>query len=93
MRKVAASIDDLFGTVISDAMKLAAKEDGMADSLVWVRDQCIFLAQHGEAFERVRREIEHEASANASTAINPSVSTRPNGGSVVSILDQARRDR
>lgn len=91
MRKVAASIDDLYGTVIRDAMAIAKREDGMADALVWVRDQAIFLAQHPEAFTRVREDIERrEAAQNARTGIEGSAETRSAGGSVVSLLDHVR---
>lgn len=91
MRKVAAAVDDLFGTVIRDAMALADQEDRMADSLVWMADQAIFLAQHGEAFSRFREDVERQEAAR--TAIAQDATTRPAGGTVVSILDRVRSAR
>lgn len=95
MRKVAGAVDDLFGTVIREAISLAEREDRMADSLVWIADQAIFLAQHGEAFTRFREDVERQEAADlpARTPVPSGAVTEPVGGSVVSILNRVRARR
>lgn len=58
MRKVAASVDEVFVGTHAAAMNLAAAEDRMADSLVWMRDWAIFAAMHPVAVAAFRRAIE-----------------------------------
>ncbi|MBN6819553.1 hypothetical protein JRF84_08115 [Methylobacterium organophilum] len=76
-------------------MALADHEDRMADSLVWVSDQCIFMAQHGEAYRRFREDLERQEAADlaARTPVAASAVTEPVGGSVVSIFDRVRARR
>ena len=59
VRRLAATIDPLFPTVIQESMDLADAEDSMADSLVWLRDFAIFAAQHPAAVAAFRRSIEN----------------------------------
>jgi hypothetical protein len=58
MRKVAASVDEVFTGTHAAAMNSAAAEDRMADSLVWMRDWAIFCAMHPVAVAAFRRAIE-----------------------------------
>lgn len=95
MRRIAGSVDDLFGTVIRDALALADREDRMADSLAWVSNQAIFLAQHGEAYRRFREDLERQEFADraARTSVAADAVTEPVGGAVVSIFDRVRARR
>ena len=95
MRKTAAPVDDCFEHTVSAAMKIADKEDRMADSLVWVRDQAIFFAQHGEAVARFRELLEagHSADYAGRAAIRDTRTTMPVGGAAITVLDQVRAGR
>jgi hypothetical protein len=93
MRKVAGAVDDLFGTVIKQALALADREDRWADSLVWISDQAIFWAQHAEALAHFRAALEAGKTADAAerAAIRDTRQTMPVGGSTVVVLDQVRK--
>jgi hypothetical protein len=74
--------------VIRDALALADKEDRMADSLVWIRDQAIFFAQHAEAVKTLRQAIEDGVPADAAerAAIRAARTTHPVGGPAIAVL-------
>jgi nucleotidyltransferase/DNA polymerase involved in DNA repair len=65
----------------------------MADCLEWLRDQAIFLAQHGDAYDRVRREIEREEAAADLAPVSLDAVIAEANGSVVSLLDFVRPER
>jgi hypothetical protein len=81
-------VADLYGGVIKAAIAQADKEDRMADSLVWLRDQCIFFAQHPEAIHALRAALEQGKTPAAAerAALMASRVTRPVGGSMISVL-------
>lgn len=65
MRKVAGSVDDLFGTVIADALAVANKEDAMADSLEWAREFFIDLAMFPQEIQQFVNELKSGKSSIA----------------------------
>lgn len=90
VRLLRTVVDPSFGGVRADAQKLADNEALMAQSMAWARDLLILAAQHPEEAERFRSLLEarDRATHAARTAVAQGATTRPAGGTVISILDR-----
>ena len=74
--------------MIAAAIAQADKEDRMADSLVWLRDFCIWAAGNAEAIQALRDAIDQGKTYSTAerAALQAGRITKPVGGPMIAVL-------